>query len=88
MYRVFLLGILFAISVIKKKDQLFLPSEKTLGGTGRNPGIIKKIIVHTQQEKHYLFKDEVPPEYLVVIVFLSKGGKTLLNEKQQPAASF
>lgn len=74
MYRVFLLGILFAISVIKK-DQLFLPSEKTLGGTGINPGIIKKIIVHTQQEKHYLFKDEVPLEYLVVIVFLSKEGE-------------
>lgn len=54
---------------------MFLPSEKTLGGTGRNPGIIKKIIVHTQQEKHYLFKDEVPLEYLVVIAFLSKEGE-------------
>lgn len=77
MYRVFLLGILFAIRVIKKKDQLFLPSEKTLGGTGRNPGIIKKIIAHTQQENHYLFKDEVPPEYSAVIALLSEqGGKT------------
>lgn len=78
MYGAFLLGILFAISVIKKKlkkkDQLFLPSEKTLGGTGRNPGIIKKIIAHTQQEKQYLFKDEVPPEYSAVIAFLSKDG--------------
>ena len=35
---------------------------------GQNPGIIKTVIVHTQQEKHAVFKEEIPAALKAVIL--------------------
>lgn len=52
---------------------------------GKNPGIIKTIIVHTQKEKHAVFKEEIPAALKAVILHLwgqKRGLKIKSNNHQ------